>query len=349
MTTMQAMMLTGIRQMEMLEVPKPKIINDNDVLVKMAAVGVCGSDVHYYQSGQIGNQIVEYPFTVGHEGSGVVEQLGAAVTELKIGDRVAIEPAMPCWKCDQCLVGRPHTCRTLKFLGCPQQAEGCLAEYIVMPEKSCFKMRDTMSFAQGAISEPLAIGVYAVKCSIPMPGKTIAILGSGPVGLCVLMAAMAQGVEKIYVTDKLDERLKVAKQAGAVWCGNPDKIDIVTAISAQEPLLLDVVFECCGEQEALFQAVDIIKPGGKLMLIGIPPTLDNWQLPVDKMRHKELCVQNVRRQNHCVQATLDMIDQHLVDVDLMITHNFNFAQTKTAFDLVADYRDGVVKAIINFP
>jgi L-iditol 2-dehydrogenase len=347
MKTMQAMMLTGIRKMEMLEVPMPEIVDDKDVLVKMVTVGVCGSDVHYYQAGQIGSQVVEYPFTVGHEGSGIVEQVGSAVTNLKIGDRVAIEPAMPCGKCDQCLVGRPHTCRTLKFLGCPKQAEGCLSEYIVMPEESCFKMRDSMSFAQGAISEPLAIGVYAVKCSVPMPGKTIGILGSGPVGLCVLMAALAQGAEKIYVTDKLDERLKVARQAGAIWCGNPDKIDVVSEISAREPLLLDVVFECCGEQDALFQAVDMLKPGGKLMLIGIPPMLDNWQLPVDKMRHKELCVQNVRRQNHCVQATLDMIDDHAVDVDLMVTHNFDFAQTQEAFELVADYRDGVVKAMVN--
>ncbi|MCF6176518.1 MAG: alcohol dehydrogenase catalytic domain-containing protein [Victivallaceae bacterium] len=348
MKTMQAMMLTGIRKMEMLEAPMPEIVDDKDVLVKMVAVGVCGSDVHYYQTGQIGSQVVEYPFTVGHEGSGIVEQIGSAVTNLKIGDRVAIEPAMPCRKCDQCLVGRPHTCRGLKFLGCPQQAAGCLSEYIVMPEASCFKMRDRMSFAQGAISEPLAIGVYAVRCSVPMPGKNVGILGSGPVGLCVLMAAMAQGVEKLYVTDKLDERLAVAKQAGATWCGNPDKIDVVSEISTREPLLLDVVFECCGEQDALFQAVDILKPGGKLMLIGIPPMLDNWQLPVDQMRHKEICVQNVRRQNGCVQATLDMLDDHAVNVDLMVTHNFDFTQTQKAFELVANYRDGVVKAMVNF-
>ncbi len=341
-------MLTGIRQMEMLEVPMPVIEDDKAVLIKMMAVGVCGSDVHYYQAGQIGNQVVEYPFTVGHEGAGVVEQVGAGVTGLQIGDRVAIEPAMPCGKCDQCLVGRPHTCRTLKFLGCPQQAEGCLSEYIVMPEASCFKMRDSMSFAEGAISEPMAIGVYAVKSSVPLAGKTIGILGCGPVGLCVLMAALEQGVEKIYVTDKLDERLKIAQHAGAVWCGNPDKLDVVSEISSLETLLLDVVFECCGEQDALFQAVDILKPGGKLMIVGIPPMLDNWQLPVDQMRHKELCIQNVRRQNHCVQATLDMIDNKAVDVDVMVTHNFDFSQAQAAFELVADYGDGVVKAIINF-
>jgi L-iditol 2-dehydrogenase len=348
MKTMKAMMLTGIRQMEMMEVPMPKIINANDVLIKMVAVGVCGSDVHYYESGQIGSQVVEYPFTVGHEGAGIVEQVGVGVTQVQVGDRIAVEPAMPCGECDQCNVGRPHTCRKLTFLGCPGQASGCLSEYIVMPESSCFKMNDSMSFAQGAISEPLAIGVYGIKRSVSMPGKTVGILGSGPVGLCVLMAAIAQGAEKIYVTDKLDERLKIAAQVGATWCGNPDKTDIVQQITECEPLLLDVVFECCGEQDALFQAVDILKPGGKLMIIGIPPTLKNWEMPVDQLRRKELCIQNVRRQNHCVQATLDMIDEGAADVDVMVTHNFDFVQTRDAFELVANYRDGVVKAMIDF-
>lgn len=345
---MKAMMLTGIDQMEMRDVPTPAIRSDRDVLIRMTRVGVCGSDVHYYSQGQIGSQVVKYPFAVGHEGAGIVEQVGPAVTRVKAGDRVAIEPAMPCWQCDQCRVGRPHTCRKLRFLGCPGQAEGCLSEYLVMPEASCFLIPDSMSFDQAAISEPLAIGVYAVKQSIPMQDATVGILGAGPIGLSVLLPSRAQGARRIFVTDKIDARLALAKRAGADWIGNPDTCDVVAGITAAEPAQLDVVFECCGKQEALDQAIELLKPGGKLMLVGIPPTLERVSFKIDKLRHKEICIQNVRRQNHCVQPALDMIARGDFNVDVMVTHRFPFAKTKAAFDLVAGYQDGVVKAMIDF-
>lgn len=345
---MKAMALTGIRKMAMEDRPDPKIKNDKDVLIKLGAIGVCGSDVHYYTAGQIGSQIVEYPFLVGHECAGTVVKIGNGVTRVQPGDRIAVEPAISCGACDQCVSGRPHTCRKLKFLGCPGQIEGCLAEYMVMPEECCFPIPDNMTLAEGALSEPLAIGVYAVKKSIPMPKTRVGILGCGPIGLSVLGAAKAQGAEKIYVTDKIDERLAVAEDAGAAWTGNPNKTDIVKEITQQEPLLLDVVFECCGQQDAVFQAMELLKPGGKLMLIGIPPTLETWEFPVDTSRHKEICIQNVRRQVNCVQDALDMIADKRIPVDHFVTHRFPFSQTQAAFDLVDSYQEGVVKAMIEF-
>jgi len=160
---MKAMMLTGIRKMEMKDIPEPMIVNPIDVKIKMSVLGICGSDIHYYTKGQIGTQKVDYPFTVGHEGAGTVVETGPSVKRVKPGDRIAIEPAMPCWECDQCLAGRHHTCRKLKFLGCPGQAEGCLMEYIIMPEKSCFLLDNKLTPDHGSISEPMAIGVYSVK------------------------------------------------------------------------------------------------------------------------------------------------------------------------------------------
>ncbi|MDD5697331.1 MAG: alcohol dehydrogenase catalytic domain-containing protein [Victivallaceae bacterium] len=160
MAKMKAMRLTGIRGMEMLEVDKPQITADNDVLIKMARVGICGSDVHYYACGKIGSQVIQYPFTVGHEGSGIVAAAGSAVSRVKPGDAIAIEPGMPCHHCDQCLRGREHTCRKLIYLGCPGQAEGCLSEYIVMKEESCFPLGENITLEEGALSEPLSIGVY---------------------------------------------------------------------------------------------------------------------------------------------------------------------------------------------
>jgi len=345
---MKAMKLTGIRQMEMMEVPTPEIVNDGDVLIKMTTDGVCRSDVHYYETGQIGSQVVDYPFAVGHEGSGVVEAVGSAVTNVKPGDRIAIEPAMSCGECDQCLAGRPHTCRKLRFLGCPKQAEGCLSEYIVMPEACCFKVTDQTTFDEAAISEPLAIGVYAVKQSIPMQGAKVGILGAGCIGLSVLLPSKAQGAEKIYITDKIDNRLDLAKRAGAVWGGNPDNEDVVEKVKELEPGGLDVVFECCGEQDALDQAIEMLKPGGKLLLIGIPPTSDRVTFLIDRLRHKEICIQNVRRQCHCVQPSLDMMDRGDFDVSVMVTHRFPFDQSQAAFDLAASYEDGVLKTMIDF-
>jgi threonine dehydrogenase-like Zn-dependent dehydrogenase len=151
------------------------------------------------------------------------------------------------------------------------------------------------------------------------------------------------------MTDRIDARLTLVRRAGADWAGNPDTGDVVAAITAREPAQLDVVFECCGKQEALDQAIDLLKPGGKLMLVGIPPTLERVSFLIDKLRHKEICIQNVRRQNHCVQPALDMITRGDFNVDVMVTHRFPFERTREAFDLVADYKDGVVKAMIEYP
>jgi L-iditol 2-dehydrogenase len=344
---MKAMKLTGIRQMEMMEVPTPSILNERDVLIKMKTLGVCGSDIHYYVSGKIGSQVVEYPFAVGHEGAGQVEAVGQGVSLVKPGDRIAIEPAMPCWECDQCKAGRPHTCRNLRFLGCPGQAEGSLSEYIVMPETSCFKIPDHLSYDEAAISEPLAIGVYAVKQSIPMEGAKVGILGFGPIGMSVLLPALAQGASGVYVSDKIEERLRIARQNGAALTAHADRENVVEKFTDKVPELLDVVFECCGQQEAVDQAVELLKPGGKLMIIGIPE-FERWSLPVDTTRRKELCIQNVRRQNEAVQPALDMMAGGEVSVAPMVTHRYGFRDTKQAFDLVAGYQDGVMKAMIDF-
>jgi L-iditol 2-dehydrogenase len=344
---MKSMMLTGIRDMEMQEVPAPELKNNTDVLVRLKVVAVCGSDVHYYVSGKIGSQVVQYPFPVGHECAGVVEKVGNAVTRVKAGDRIAVEPAMSCGECDQCKSGRPHTCRKLTFLGCPGQADGCLSDFIVMPEHSCFPIPDSMSFDEAAISEPLAIGVYAVNRSIPMEGANIGILGFGPIGMSVQLPAIAKGAKKVYVSDKIDGRLQIARESGASYAGNVDKTDVVKEILELEPKGLDVIFECCGQKEAIDQAFDLLKPGGVLMLIGIPE-FDRWSFPVDKGRHKEVTIINVRRQNGAVEETLEMLEKGSADVSKMPTHRFSFSDSKKAFDLVASYGDGVMKAMIDF-
>jgi L-iditol 2-dehydrogenase len=344
---MKAMMLTGIREMEMKEVPDPVLKNANDVKIRLLVLGICGSDIHYYTAGKIGSQVVKYPFTVGHECAGVVVDTGPAVTRVKKGDIIAVEPAMWCGTCDQCLSGRHHTCRNLKFLGCPGQAEGSLSEYIVMPEDSCFHLPGNLTPDHGAISEPLAIGVYAVKKAGEIKGEKIGILGFGPIGMSVMLAAKAQEAGEIYVTDKIDQRLLLAVKEKAALTVNPLQDNISERIRQREPLGLDIVFECCGQQEAVDQAIDILKPGGRLIIVGIPE-FKKWTLSVDGTRRREISIQFIRRQVDCVEATLEMINNGKINVGNMVTHRFPFKNTKEAFDLVAGYHDGVMKAMIDF-
>ena len=343
---MKSMVLTGLNLIEIADKPIPELKNSDDVLIRIKSVGVCGSDIHYYSTGNIGSQVVQFPFTLGHEGSGVIEKTGNAVKKMKPGDRVAIDPAMPCFKCDQCKTGRYHTCRNLKFLGCPGQSEGCLSEFIVMPSESCFPIPENMTLDQAALSEPLAIGLYAVRSAGSLAGKSVAILGTGPIGISVMLSAIAHGAGKVYMTDKIDERLALASEMGAQWTGNAEKSDIVREILREEPHQIDLVFECCGQQEAADQAIQLLKPGGRLMIIGIP-SFRRWSFDVDNLRRKEISIQNVRRQNGVVEETIEMISDGRLSADRMQTHNFSLDDAGKAFELVAGYREGVMKAMIH--
>ena len=343
---MKSMVLTGLNRIEIADRPIPELKNPEDVLIRMRSVGVCGSDIHYYSIGNIGSQVVQFPFTLGHEGAGIIEKTGNGVKTLKPGDRVAIDPAMPCFTCDQCKTGRYHTCRNLKFLGCPGQSEGCLSEFIVMPSLSCFPIPENMTLDQAALSEPLAIGLYAVRSAGPLAGKSVAIIGTGPIGISVMLSAIAGGVGKVYMTDKIDERLALASEMGAQWTGNAEKGDIVREILREEPQQIDFVFECCGQQEAADQAVELLKPGGRLMIIGIP-AFRRWSFDVDNLRRKEISIQNVRRQNGVVKETLEMISGGRLNPERMQTHSFSLDDAGKAFELVAGYRDGVMKAMIH--
>jgi len=231
-------------------------------------------------------------------------------------------------------------------MGCPDQYEGCLSELIVIPSSICYPLDDNVSFDQAALSEPLSIGVYSAMLGGDLEDAKIAVLGSGPIGVSVMLAAIQYGAAKVYMTDLLDERLSMAKSLGAHWTGNPDKEDIVGSIIASEPLQLDVVFECCGKQEALNQAIALLKPGGRLVIVGVP-SFDNWIIGTDEMRKKELSIRNVRRQNEALAPALEFISSGRIRPELMMTHTFSLDQVAEAYDLVAGYRDGVMKAMIN--
>ena len=338
--------LTDVRGIEIQDALEPRVVTPSDVLIEMKRVGVCGSDIHYYTDGAIGSQLVQYPWTAGHEGAGVVREVGAAVKRVKVGDRVAFDPCISCGTCDQCVRGRRHTCRHQTFLGCPGQAPGCLAERIVLPAECCYPVPDSLTFDDAALVEPLSIAVHAVNLAGSLAGLSVGILGAGPIGLCTLAVAKVDGPAQVFVTDKIDRRVDAARQGGADWAGNPDQVDVVAVVGELCPLQLDVVFECTGDQAAIDQAITLLAPGGKLMLVGIPGGHNRISMEINQLRRKEICVQNVRRQNECVDRAIDLIASGKVDIRYLLTHHFPFAKTRDAFELVAGYRDGVLKAMI---
>jgi L-iditol 2-dehydrogenase len=339
-------LLTGIRKFETQKVTEPEITRPTDVRIRIKMVGVCGSDIHYYTTGRIGSQIIQFLFTVGHEAAGIVEQVGSKVTRVKRGQRIAIDPAVSCGHCDQCRAGRENTCRELLFLGCPGQLAGALCEQLVLPETCCFPIRDRTTFEQAALAEPLAIAVYAVERARLPARANVAVLGAGPIGMSVFQVLRANHVGAVFITDKIPERLKFAQKLNPKYGGNPDRADVVREISKAEPLLMDAVFECSGDRMAYDQAVHLLKPGGTMALVGIPE-FDDVSFPIHDLRRKEITVLNIRRQAHCTQKAIDLLEAEKINLDALVTHHFSLEETQPAFDLVAHYRDGVMKAMIS--
>ncbi len=342
---MRVAYFTGLRKIEIRDEPKPSIESPDDVLLQINRVGVCGSDVHYYAHGCIGDQQVEYPATLGHECAGTVVEVGSAVKNLAPGMHVAVDPAISCGKCDQCKAGREHTCRNLQFMGCPREAPGAVADYRVVPGRCCVAVSDSMSLDMVALVEPLTVGYYAAGLAKLQDGAKIGILGTGPIGLSVLLCAKAAGPCKVYATDLIDQRLDVARTCGADWTANPNNENVEAAIADQEPLGLDVVLECSGDPACVDSAQRMLTPGGILVLVGIPP-VTQVSFNSHIMRRNELVHQAVRRQNACLEPVVRLMEEGRIDPRPMLTHHFPLQQITEAFELVAGYGDGVVKAMV---
>lgn len=346
---MKAIALTGIRQLETIQVDEPKIESPDQVLLHVDTIGVCGSDLHYYRTGRIGDQVVDFPFILGHECSATVLETGSDVETLEPGDRVALDPLIWCNQCDQCLSGRVHTCRNQAFLGCPGQHAGCLGELLVMPAASCFRIPESLTDNQAALVEPFSIGLYAQRLAEKdLTDKAVAILGSGPIGLSVMLACKAAGCRAVYMTDIRDYRVEHARKMNADFAANPQTTDIVAGILDKEPDGVDYSFECAGEQETVDQAVRITRPGGKILLVGIPE-FDRISFEVSAVRRAEITLQPVRRQNECVQDAIDLVAAGKVDLDAMVTHEMDLDQTEQAYRILDDYSDGVIKAMVHVP
>jgi len=344
---MKAAVLTGVRSVEVRDLREPEIQAPDEVLLRTAVAGLCGSDLHYFIADKVGSEKVRYPAVVGHECAAVVEAVGTAVTRLKPGNRVAVEPAISCGACDQCRSGRPHTCRKVGFLGHPGEKDGCLAELFTMPERNLFPLPEKVSPTEAMLAEPLSIALHAVQLGGGNPGRSVGVLGTGPIGLCVILALRAAGIAEIYASDRSHARAEAALKAGALAAWNADRESVVEAVMARQPLGLDAVFEVSGDPAAIEQAVELVKPGGTIYQIGIPLP-ERIAYPIAKLRRKETIIRNVRRQNRCLERALGLIEAKIIDVAWLASHAFPLAEPERAFTTAADRLDGVLKASIVF-
>jgi L-iditol 2-dehydrogenase len=344
---MKAVYLSAPGEFVTRDVPDPELTSPSDVRLRVGAVGVCGSDLHYYRTGRIGSQVLTEPWIMGHECMATIESVGAGVQGLAPGDRVAVEPLIACGSCDQCRLGRANTCRKQRFLGCPNQQHGCMCQLLVMPAACCFRVPAHLSAGAAVMVEPFAIGLHAQRLWGSAEGKAVAVLGAGPVGLCVLAALRLAGASAVALTDRLGYRLDMARALGASSTHHSERSDVVREIEQAHPNGVAAVFDCSGEQAALDQSLALLAPGGSLVVVGIPET-DRVSFDINALRRKEIDIINVRRQNECTADAVDLLSRGAVDLDPVITHHFGLSESAAAYHLVANYRDSVEKALIHF-
>jgi L-iditol 2-dehydrogenase len=254
------------RKMEIRPTAMP-VCAEDEVLVEMGYVGICGSDLHFYSIGEPDFPDV-YPFSPGHELAGEIVEVGDKVTALKVGDRVAIEPGIPCRKCEWCKEGRYNLCSNVKFLSYPR-TQGGLRKYVAHPADLCFKLPDTISTLEGALVEPLAVGLFATRGSGIQIGKKAAIIGAGSIGLVTLLSLRAMGVEEVALVDIFDNRLQKAKELGATHVINGSKTDVVKEVKESfAGVGPDYVFECAGNVKTASQTIYLVKRGGTVVIVG---------------------------------------------------------------------------------
>ncbi|XP_050424394.1 sorbitol dehydrogenase-like [Adelges cooleyi] len=341
--------LYGVRDLRLEQRPIPEP-GENEVLLKIQCVGICGSDVHYVVHGNIGNYIVKSPMVIGHEASGIVVKTGTGVTDLSVGDRVAIEPGVSCRKCQFCKIGKYNLCPSMKFCATPP-VDGNLTRYFIHAADFCYKLPDHMTLEEGALLEPLSVGVHACKKANITVGSSVLILGAGPIGLATLATAKAMGASQIYITDLTEYRLNLAKDMGAT-----KTIQIKKNDSDEEALnyvrnemgneLPDVTLDCTGFQQTIKMGIEITKSGGVLVIVGMGAS-GVVQLPLFNALSREVDIKGVFRYANDYPNALAMIASKQVNLKPLITHHFKIEDSLKAFETAETGAGGAIKVMIH--
>ncbi len=349
--TMLAARLHGPRDMRVERVPHPGKPGPGEALIRVTATGICGSDLHTYLDGRIGDTVLKAPLILGHEFGGVIEAVGKDVKNLKPGMRVAVDPAQPCHHCDLCERGHPHLCRRLHFCGLYPD-DGSFAEFIRVPAGTCFPVPKTIDDAAAALLEPLGVALHATTLAKIHDGDRVAVLGAGPIGLLLIQTAKLAGAGEILVSDPLAWRVKLARKFGAKPFGGTRSVASVPATRPRRSVALrdfeaDVVLEAAWGGEAIERSIEIVRPGGRVVLVGIPSE-DRCAIKHSTARRKGLTVLFSRRMKHTYPRAIQLVTSGRVDLTSLVTHRFPLRRAAEALALCADYQDKVVKAVITY-
>lgn len=294
-----------------------------EVLIRVKAVGVCGSDVHYYEHGRIGSYIVRQPLILGHESAGVIVDVSEAVNRDRIGERVAIEPGIPDGVCEQCRAGRYNLCPNVHFSGTPP-VDGAFTNYVTVPESFAYRLPDNMSDDEGALIEPLSVGLWACRKARLRGGDHVLITGAGPIGLMAMKVAFALGVAEVTITDVAPQRLETAQRLGATRI-----INVAQQPLSQAGMQSDVLIECSGNQSALIDGIRSLRPAGIAVAVGMNPG-EELNVPMSFIQNREIMLTGTFRYANTYADAIALVASGRIDVQSIITGHYSLAETEKA-------------------
>ena len=321
----------GVIEMREIDAPTP---DHDQVLVKVAAVGVCGSDVHFFAHGNIGTMIMDHPFVLGHELSGTITAVGKDVDPARIGKRVAIEPQRPCRTCKQCRAGRYNLCPEIIFYAVPH-VNGAFTEYVTIQNDFAFDLPDNVSFEAGALLEPLSVAIWSCQRAQVSVGSRVLITGAGPIGVIVAQTAKAFGASEVIITDTVETRRTFALSHGASRAIDPTKESL-------SGLDVDVFIDATGVGKAVYDGIKAVGPNGRVILVGMGD--DDVLLPVDYIQSREIWVTGIFRYTNTWPTAIELVSSGKVDLDSLVTHRFNLDQVEEA--LKAPKLPGAMKPVV---
>lgn len=341
---MKVAIMTDVAKVELTErdIPVPKA---DEVLVKIEYVGVCGSDLHYYEAGAIGANVVKPPFVLGHEAGGTVVEVGENVTHLKVGDRVALEPGKTCGKCEFCKTGRYNLCPDVIFFATPP-VDGVFQEYAAHEAALCFKIPDNMDTMEAALIEPLAVGFHAARQGSAQAGMTAAVMGAGCIGLVTMMALKAMGVTRIIAVDIMEKRLDKAQELAATDVINGKEKDTVEEIlRLTGGMGADLIIETAGTELTTRQAIHAVKKGGTIVLVGYSAS-GEMTLPMSLALDKEITFKTVFRYRHIYPMAIEAVASGRVNLKGIVTDVFPLSDIQNAMDMSVKNKADIVKSVI---
>jgi L-iditol 2-dehydrogenase len=314
------------------------------VVVRVAAVGICGSDVHYFKHGRIGRYVVDRPLVLGHECAGEIVEVGPGVSAERVGARVAIEPGIPCRRCRDCKIGRYNLCADVVFMATPP-VDGAFAEFVSVPSDLAHPIPEHLALLDAALVEPVAVGVHAARRGGVEPGLRCAIFGAGPVGLLLLQVLRAFGAASVAIIDPQPARLMLARELGADVVVDPSREDLRSALADVAPTGLDVAFDASGSGEALASTIQVARRGGRVVWIGLPGA-DLVPIPAAMLIDKEIDLRGVFRYANAHTLAIELVASGRVRTRSLISHRLPLSRTAAALELLANRAPDVVKVVV---